>query len=227
MRTGLWLFAGAFVGMAVMLARSDPQGFLRRLRAVKRRDRPIPNSIFFAIVSALVVAEAWAWRRAGAGWPQAAPFLVLSGYVPLTFLFYCNLIGVGNQRELSWMAALLGLCAASWALFGELRLAFILPPAILLTAYFCRAALRDPYCRYRVGLHRLDQRGDPRGAEAALRRALELSQQEPRYAYHLGRALKAQGREPEGAASMRQALASRPGLLEELRSDPLFKPEWL
>lgn len=208
-------------------ARLGSEGILLRFKAAKKRDRPLKNADFAGAVAVLVAVEAGLFHYYGVPAWAYVPVLVLSAYVPMSFMFFCNLVGVGNQRELSWMCWLIIVCLASLRLLGGLRLELIIPLTAAYSVWICRQGLRDPYCRYRRGLHMLDKAGDPEGAAAAFALAARLAPEDARYEYHLGRAELKAGREEEGRRRIERAKARAPGLIEAMRKDLLFGPEWI
>ena len=55
----------------------------------------------------------------GATLGLALPVLVLSAWVPMNFLFFCNLVGVGSRRELLWTSVFVSLSLGSLARWAE------------------------------------------------------------------------------------------------------------
>ncbi|MBI4678066.1 MAG: tetratricopeptide repeat protein [Elusimicrobia bacterium] len=200
---------------------------IQRLAWLKRHDRPLKDWQFVGIVASLVSLEAWTLRAFGVPREFGLPLVVLSAYVPCNFLFFCNVVGVGNFRELIWMACFVLLCGASLVFLGGLNLPFILGFSLALTVHFCLRALKDPYCRYRKGLRLLDGAGRVVDAVRQIERAAALAPEVARYRYHLGRAYLRAGRESEGRALVLAALGEEPGLLDALRKGLLFKDEWI
>ncbi|MBI5209058.1 MAG: hypothetical protein HY927_03700 [Elusimicrobia bacterium] len=199
---------------------------IEKMAWLKRHDRPLRDWQFVAAAGLLVAGESWLLHGIGCPLRLGLPLVVLSAYVPCNFLFFCNVVGVGNFRELVWMACFVLLCGVSMLLFGALNLAFVLGLSLALTVYLCFAALQDPYCRYRKGM-RLLEAGAAGKAAGQLERAVSLAPREARYRYHLGRACLRAGREAEGRALVGSALAAEPGLLDALRRDVLFREEWI
>jgi tetratricopeptide (TPR) repeat protein len=200
---------------------------IQRMAWLKRHDRPLKYWQFVGIVGFLVAAEAWALKSVGVPREYGLPLVVLSAYVPCNFLFFCNIIGVGNFRELVWMASFVLLCGASLIFLGRLSLPFILGLSLALTIVFCFQGLKDPYCCYRKGLHLLDGSDRTTDAIQQFERAAALAPKEARYRYHLGRAYLRAGKESEGRALIKGALKDEPALLDALAKDILFQKEWV
>jgi hypothetical protein len=148
-------------------------------------------------------------------------------YLTLTFYFNCCIFHVGARRELLWVQLFVALCLISLLLTGWLKILWILPLGAAATVYFCWDAHRDGYTHYRKGLRHMDRGDSPGMAVEALQRACELTPDDMRFTYHLGRALAGANLVKEGQAKIADALENAPDLLESLRNDPLFQPHWL
>lgn len=223
------LAAASFAAAALLVRVSDAQlqAAMSARPAVQRGRKSLKNSHFVLAIAVLVAAEGLLLAAAGATFALALPFLALSAWVPMNFLFFCNLIGVGSRRELLWTCVLVGLSLGSLALFGQLRTAFIVPPSLGLTLVLCHQARRDPYCRYRRGMRLFDERGDVVLALAHLERSVALDPADSRFGFHLGRAYAAAGRREEGQRLMRRALEHDPNLEARLREEHFFHDDWL
>jgi hypothetical protein len=108
------------------------------------RYRVLRNRDFFAAALALVGLEAGFFRWTAQPFELWAPVVAVSAYVPLAFLFHCNVCRIGTRHELVWAAGFLLLAAGSWLAWGRLRLEIVIAGGVAMTAFFCWRARRRP-----------------------------------------------------------------------------------
>lgn len=200
---------------------------LKRFAFAKKQDRSLKNSEFFVAVFLVVLFEAVLFRILKLPFEQQASIITLSAYLPLTFFFYCNVFLVGNRRELIWVCIFLILCLGSLLIFRSLRFEWILPLSISSTAVLCFAAMKSSYTHYRRGLRYLDEQSKTDKAVAAFEKAHRMEPTDPRFLYHLGRSNILQGNIEKGREMIGTVISESPGILEQMRKDPLFREEWL
>lgn len=120
---------------------------------------------------------------------------------------------VGARRELLFACVLLSCCIVSVLLVSWPRLEIIIPVTRIFTFIQCNSASKDPYTHYRKGLRTLFRGNDVGAAEKAFIRAVKLDPQDPRYQFHLGRALLIGGNTDAGGKQIREVLSQTPGLV--------------
>lgn len=200
--SGIVIVAIAFV---VVWASSD-DWLLRRLAFLKRQDRYLGFLRFAVAIGACLLLETVLFWWIEAPLDLATVGLSLTAYLPATFFFCCNVFHVGIRRELMWSCFFVLCCLCSMFAFGWLRLELIVPMCVLFTAFLCRAGWRDPYCWYRRGLRLLDDLDQPTAAARALAVARFKAPEDPRYPFHLGRAMVRKGDLEDGYELMQATL---------------------
>jgi hypothetical protein len=225
-----WLFSVSIVLSALaaaMLLRADYDRLLRRFAFAKRRDRPVENRHFVLVVVPLLAVEITSFELLGHSWRTYWPIVAFWAYIPLNFMFMCNVFVVGAHREAAWICGAGIACLSSLLVSGELKLEWVLVGCILFTVAICIVASRDPYSYYRIGLRYLDEKDQHAKGLLWLERAHSVAPGEVRYLYHLGRANLESGQRGIGARMMKEALRMDPAFPDTLRTDPLFYEKWI
>jgi hypothetical protein len=223
---GLLVAILALVIMAVVpVARSTDEGLLRRFAFVKRRDRVLRNGEFVGAVATLVAIETVLFLWLGYPSDLWIPVVALSAYLPIAFLFHCNILLIGTRRELIWAGGLVILCAGSLLVWSRVRLDLVIAGGIAMTAFFSWRAGHDAFSHLRRGLQRIDEARRTRSGcdvarESASARAARLDRPLPIRACLPGMVTveneAAQGRRPgplryRGAPSAAHRPRGRPG----------------
>jgi hypothetical protein len=185
------------------------------------------NWQFLLVVVPLLAGEIALFELTGQSWRSYWPVVAFTLYIPLNFMFMCNIFLAGAHREAAWICGVVITCLSSLLVFGELRLEWVLAGCVVLTVAICLIARRDPYSYYRKGLRYLDDEGEPAKGLLWLQRAHRAVPEETRYLYHLGRANLETGDEETGARLIEKALHTDPAFLDRLRTDPLFDERWI
>ena len=223
------IVAYAFVVIVVLGAERTPyddEWFLRRFAKAKKRDRRLQDWQFALAVLIIIALEVAAFQFYDVPWMLYRSVVVVTAFVPANFLFFCNLVVVGNRREVVWMGIIASLCAASILRTGWLRLDLILGPAVVASVFICWQVHGDPFLIYRKGLRLMDEANQPAQAAMFFERAVQLAPQRADFQFHLGRAYRAIGREEDGLRQQQAALALNPELRQQLESHPLYCEEW-
>ena len=215
----------ALVGAALLQV--DYDQLLRRLAFAKRRDKPVENMHLLLIVLPLLAVEVVSLFALGFSWHGYWPVVAFTAFVPLNFMFMCNIFLVGAHREAAWICGAVIAFLSSLLLFGEVRFVWVLSWCVVFTAAICFVARRDAYSHYRIGLRFLDEKKKAKSALPALQTAHQMAPEDVRYLYHLGRANLEAGDSVQGERMIDVALRKDPALGVTLKTDPLFCEAWI
>jgi tetratricopeptide (TPR) repeat protein len=180
-------------------------------REILKRDRRVPTALFFLVFLFLAAAEGIVGTVLGFPAGLLISLVVITLYLPLNFLFFCNVVKVGPDREFFWTLFFLLLCGVSLAVAKTLRLVVILPPSIAATVVVCVLAMRDPVVRFRRGVHRFERK-DYKGAQQEFLRAAEMDPEWAAPVLFTGLALQALDDAESAKTFQRRALAMQPDL---------------
>lgn len=136
------------VALIIYLALISDEKFINSLSSVKKRDRSLKNWEFFGVVFLVILVEFVVFTIQKYPVDIKITIMALSAYLPVAFLFYCNIFVVGNRRELIWVLIFIILCLSSLFVFDRLRLEIIIPISALFTILICYIATRDSYAFY-------------------------------------------------------------------------------
>jgi hypothetical protein len=183
----------------------------RHEREILKRDRRVPSTLFFLVFLFLAGAEGIVGTMLGFPAGLLISIIVITLYLPLNFLFFCNIVKVGPDREFFWMLFFLLVCGGSLALTGALRLEIILPISFVGSVVVCVRALRDPVARFWRGLQRFGGK-DYAGAQREFLRAAEIDPGWAAPVLFTGLALEAQDQSELARTFKERAVAMQPGL---------------
>ena len=112
--------------IAFVLLRTDYDRLLQRFAFAKRRDRHVENWQFLLVIVPLLAGEIALFELTGQSWRSYWTVVAFTLYIPLNFMFMCNIFLAGAHREAAWICGVIITCLSSLLVFGELRLEWVL-----------------------------------------------------------------------------------------------------